>query len=109
MALLLVGVGFLVRVASQFFGDGGLLIASALSGLADVDSATVTVSGMLGALSPQTASLAIGLAVMSNTLAKAVYASVLGTARFAIHVWIASLLAIAAAGVCWILVQSGEL
>ncbi|PSH68808.1 magnesium transporter MgtC [Phyllobacterium brassicacearum] len=109
MALLLVGVGFLVRVASQFFGDGGLLIASALSGLADVDAATVTVTGMLSTLSPQTASLAIGLAVLSNTVAKAVYASALGTVRFGVHVWIASLLAIAVAGMCWMLVQLGEL
>ncbi|MBZ9655540.1 MgtC/SapB family protein [Phyllobacterium lublinensis] len=108
MALLLVGVGFVVRVASQFFGDEGLLIASALSGLADVDAATVTVTGMLQTLSAPTASLAIALAVLSNTLAKAVYASALGTVRFSAHVWIASLLSMAAAGVCWTLVQLAD-
>jgi uncharacterized membrane protein (DUF4010 family) len=103
MAVVLVGVGFLARAASKIFGDAGLLVASVLSGLADVDAATVAVAGLLPTLSVKTASLAIAIAVLSNTLAKAVYASIFGTMAFGAHVWKASILAIAAAALCLVL------
>lgn len=106
MAVVLVGVGFLARAASETFGDAGLFIASALSGLADVDAATIAVAGLLPALSVQTASLAIAIAVLSNTLAKAVYASIFGTMAFGAHVWKASILAIAAAALCFGMLRS---
>lgn len=100
MALLLVAVAFLAQAASQIFGDAGLLVASALSGLADVDAATVTVTGMMNRLSPHIAAQAIALAIFSNIIAKAVYASVLGSGSYRLHLWIASLAASAAAGAC---------
>lgn len=96
MALLLVSVAFLANAASQILGAGGLLAVSALSGLADVDAATVAVTGMLGRISPQIAALAIGIAMISNMLAKAVYASFLGLGPFRLHIWAATLLAMAA-------------
>lgn len=99
MALLLVGVAFAARVASQLWGTGGLYAASALSGLADVDAVTVTVAGMLPTLDPQVAAMALGLAVLTNMLAKAVYASVFGARDFAFTLWGATgLAAVAAAG-----------
>lgn len=97
MALLLVGVAFLARAASETWGDSGLYLASALSGLADVDAVTVTVAGMLSTLAPPTAATAVGLAVLSNMLAKATYATVLGSRGFILNLWSASALAIAAA------------
>jgi uncharacterized membrane protein (DUF4010 family) len=106
MAVVLVGVGFLARAASEIFGDAGLFIASAVSGLADVDAATIAVAGLLPTLSLQTASLAIAIAVLSNTLAKAVYASIFGTMAFGAHVWKASILAIAAAALCFGMLRS---
>ncbi|MDI7861719.1 MgtC/SapB family protein [Rhizobiaceae bacterium n13] len=97
MALLLVFVAFLARAASDYFGQRGLLIASALTGLADVDAVAVTVADMLGSLALPTAALAIGVAVLVNTFAKAVYATAFGVRAFSLHVWIASMLATAAA------------
>ncbi len=96
MALLLVFVAFLARAASEYFGDRGLFAAAALSGLADIDAVTVTVTDMRGSLSPKVGALAIAIAVVSNTIAKAAYATMFGTRGFSLHVWIASALAIAA-------------
>ncbi|MFD1488827.1 MgtC/SapB family protein [Ancylobacter vacuolatus] len=98
MALLLVGVAFAARVASQLWGDGGLYAASALAGLADVDAVTVTVAGMLPTLDPAVAARALGLAVLANMLAKAAYAALLGTRAFALALAGASALALLAAG-----------
>ncbi len=84
MALLLVGVAFAARVASEIWGAGGLYAASALSGLADVDAVTVTVAGMLPTLDPAVAARALGLAVLANMLAKAAYGALLGVPRFAL-------------------------
>jgi uncharacterized membrane protein (DUF4010 family) len=97
MALLLVAIGFLAKAASQLFGAGGLLLVSALSGLADVDAATVTVTGMMNSLSADIAAYAIALALFSNVVAKAVYATILGSNPFRIRIWAASIAAIIAA------------
>ncbi|WP_245261884.1 MgtC/SapB family protein [Ancylobacter sp. FA202] len=98
MALLLVGVAFAARVASQLWGDGGLYAASALAGLADVDAVTVTVAGMLPTLDPAVAARALGLAVLANMLAKVAYAGLMGTRAFALALAGASALALLAAG-----------
>ncbi|RJF91394.1 MgtC/SapB family protein [Sphingomonas cavernae] len=100
MALLLVGVAFMAQAASRIFGEAGLIAVSALSGLADVDAATVTVAGMQNAISAEIAALAIGAALVSNMIAKAIYASFLGSARFRRHIWLATLLALAVAALC---------
>ncbi len=82
MAVLLVGVAFLARAAAQWFGESGLILVSALSGLADVDAAVVTVAGMLADLAQPIAVLAIGAAVAANTIAKAAYALAFGSRAF---------------------------
>ena len=99
MALLLVAIAFLAKAASQFFGNSGLLVVSALSGLADVDAATVAVTGMMDRITPQIGAIAIALALFSNVIAKAVYAAVLGSAPFRIQYGLASLVAIVATAV----------
>lgn len=71
MAVLLVGVAFLARAAAQWFGESGLILVSALSGLADVDAAVVTVAGLLVDLAQPIAVLAIGAAVAANIIAMA--------------------------------------
>jgi hypothetical protein len=48
-----------------------LILVSALSGLADVDAAVVTVAGLLVDLAQPIAVLAIGAAVAANTIAMA--------------------------------------
>jgi len=82
VALFLAVVGFAVRAASAVFGSAGIVAASALAGIADVDAATVTVTG-LGSLDPVLGATAIAAAVAANTVAKAIYALVIGGGRFA--------------------------
>lgn len=96
MAALLAGVAFLARAATQYFGSEGLIVASALSALADVDAVTVTIAGMLPTLEPKLAAQAIGIGVIVNMAAKAAYAAVFGSRGFAVHLVVASLLSIAA-------------
>lgn len=98
MALLLVGVAFAAQAASALFGDTGLLAASALSGLADVDAATVTVTGMLRGISPHVGAQAIAIALLTNVFAKAGYAAAMGAPAYWRHLWAASIGAAAATG-----------
>ncbi|HRJ69237.1 MAG TPA: DUF4010 domain-containing protein, partial [Beijerinckiaceae bacterium] len=85
MALLLAAIAFAARAASQHLGAGGVILVSALSGLADVDAAIVTAAGMIGgAVKAPVAAKAMGAAIVTNTVAKAVYAAVLGGGRFAL-------------------------
>lgn len=94
MALILVGVGFVARAASTWFGEQGLLVVSFLSGFADIDATTVTVTGMLHTLGAGVASTAIAIAVVSNTLAKSAYAVAFGSRQFGLHVSCGSIAAI---------------
>ena len=98
MAALLVAVGFLARAGGQLFGSGGVLVVSALSGLADVDAATVAVTGMIASIPLAVAALAICLAVIVNVVAKAAYATALGAPGFWKHMWLGSIGAAAAMG-----------
>lgn len=100
MALLLVLISFFTRAASEIFGTRGLFVASALAGLADVDAATVSVTGMLSTIPNQTASWALGIAVVCNIVAKAVFASVWGSTAFSIYIWKASSMALIFAALC---------
>jgi uncharacterized membrane protein (DUF4010 family) len=98
LTLLLVVVAFLARAASATFGTGGLIVVSALSGLADVDAVTVTVGGLLKQnLAADTAFYALSAGVIANTVAKVGYAAVLGRGAFVVWFGLASTLAIAAA------------
>lgn len=97
MAALLAAVAFLARAATLYFGEAGLIAASALSALADVDATTVTVAGMLPALDPALAAQAIGVGVLVNMAAKAAYAAIFGSRSFTLHLWLATMLSVAAA------------
>jgi uncharacterized membrane protein (DUF4010 family) len=103
MVLILVGVGFLARAASAWFGEQGLLVVSLLSGFADVDATTVTVTGMLHMLDADVASTAIAIAVASNTLAKSAYAVAFGSRQFGLHVAGGSAAAVVAGAVAFVL------
>ncbi|MFI5410003.1 MgtC/SapB family protein [Kaistia sp. UC242_56] len=82
VALFLAAIGFAVRAASSVFGSAGIIATSALAGIADVDAATVTVTGLLS-LDPVIGATAIIAAVAANTVAKAIYALIIGGGRFA--------------------------
>jgi uncharacterized membrane protein (DUF4010 family) len=70
--LLYAAILLVARAAQLYFGDTGVLISSVLSGLADVDAITLTVSelNLTGGLESKIAAQAIVLAAMSNTVAK---------------------------------------
>ena len=72
-----------VEAANEYFGSAGVYIASILAGITDVDSITLSVSNlsMKGLLDTRVAAIAIILATIMNTIAKAVMAMVLGTPR----------------------------
>jgi uncharacterized membrane protein (DUF4010 family) len=96
MALLITVVAFVARASAQVFGDAGLYIVSALSALADVDAATVTVAGMAAQLTTAVAVNAIGIAVAANLVAKVVYGAVTGSRAFVLMLAFATTLAVAA-------------
>ncbi len=72
-----------VEAANEYFGSAGVYIASILAGITDVDSITLSVSNLSlkGMLDARVAAIAIILATIMNTIAKAVMAMVLGTPR----------------------------
>jgi uncharacterized membrane protein (DUF4010 family) len=107
LTLLLVVVAFLAKAASAIFGTSGLLVVSFLSGLADVDAVTVTVSGLLKqGLALDIAFFAIAAGVTANTIGKMAYAAVLGRARFAFWYGITSVFAIATAAAVYLVMAS---
>jgi uncharacterized membrane protein (DUF4010 family) len=70
---LLYGVVLLVSRATQFyFGDKGLFLSSIVAGFADVDAITLSIAELTntGGVALDTASRAIVVATMSNTLVK---------------------------------------
>ncbi|MCG2827914.1 MgtC/SapB family protein [Methanothermobacter sp. K4] len=86
---LLFGVLFLVilflsKAANVYLGRGGVLAAAVISGVADVDAITVSMSLLAagGSLSSSTAAAAITLAGVSNTIIKGGIAFALGTRMF---------------------------
>lgn len=71
-ALLLIVIILATELGLAHFGDEGLFIVAALSGITDVDAITITVSQLaLTNISESTAVLAIMIAAVTNTLVKA--------------------------------------
>lgn len=66
-------IAVLVPAARDWLGDRGLLVLSAVSGLADVDAIVIALARQSAdtGLPSHTAALAMGLAALSNTLVKA--------------------------------------
>lgn len=79
-ALAFTVVLIVVRAASEYFGDVGVYIASALSGLTDVDAITLSVSELasFGQIQLHVAATSVFLAALVNTAAKAGMVWVLG-------------------------------
>jgi len=97
---LFMGILFISKSASIYLGRSGLLIAAMVSGVADVDAITVSLSVLAGAgsISSGTAAAAITIAGISNTLVKTGIAFLLGTKKFGKRVGMV-FLAVIAAGV----------
>jgi uncharacterized membrane protein (DUF4010 family) len=86
-------------VGKKYFGSQGLIVAAALSGFADVDAITLTVTRQAetGELGAATAVLAIVVAISANTVVKAGIALVSGGWRFGRDVALVFTVAFAAA------------
>jgi uncharacterized membrane protein (DUF4010 family) len=74
----------LLELAQRWFGQSALHALALLAGLADVDAVTISLARMqaAGAMPEAVASVAIGLAVLSNMVAKAVMAWTAGGRAF---------------------------
>ena len=83
--------------AQQRFGDQGLFVTAAASGLADVDAVTLAVSRQShqGTLPTAVAALAITIAVVSNTVVKGTMAVFMGRKGFGRAIVLVFALAIA--------------
>jgi uncharacterized membrane protein (DUF4010 family) len=74
---------FAVEGAGRYLGTWGIVAAAVLAGLTDVDAITLSLAAAAGStLPPAGAAAAIGVAALSNTVAKAGYAVWLGTPEF---------------------------
>ncbi len=87
-AAFFVAILFIVKIANMHLGDKGLYLASMLSGLADVDPITLSVTEQTkSVLIDRTAgAIAITIAVVSNSVVKSGIAVSLGGWRFGLRV-----------------------
>jgi uncharacterized membrane protein (DUF4010 family) len=78
--LLYVCISFLVLYANEYMGNKGLVLSGLISGLADVDAITISMSKFAGVAEKITVSaLVIIVAAISNTLIKIIISSVKGS------------------------------
>jgi uncharacterized membrane protein (DUF4010 family) len=79
--LLFAAVLVLTKAADSLFGTAGVYVASIITGFTDVDSITLSVSELAatGEIEATAATVAIILAVLTNTLTKAALAASLGS------------------------------
>ncbi len=96
IVIVLLAAGFLRSV----LGSLGALLVAAISGIADADAVTISMSRLAGAgLAPETAARAILIAVAVNTVSKAVMAAWIGGPRIGLLVGLASAAALVAGAV----------
>ncbi|UOD50581.1 MgtC/SapB family protein [Orrella daihaiensis] len=96
--LMLVVIMFAVELARRYFGDTGIWAMAAISGAADVDAITLSLSRLVGTeISATLASQGVLIAAISNSLVKLVLAGVIGGKAIAMRVTPFVVLAILAA------------
>jgi len=83
-ALFFVGILFMAKFANVFLGDKGLYLASLVSGLADVDAITLSITEQTksGQLSHAVGAMGVTIAVVSNSVVKSCIAVYSGGWRF---------------------------
>jgi uncharacterized membrane protein (DUF4010 family) len=101
--LLLAVIMLMARAFGAWLGDRGLLAIGAISGLADVDAITVSVSSMFhaGQTAAAVATAAILTAAAVNTVVKAALVAAIGGARMGFYVALPLLAALAAGAAAW--------
>lgn len=93
LALLITVITVAARVASEWLGRAGLISVAALSGLVDTDAVIVSVAALRRQLEPDLTALVIGVAVLTNAVAKCGFSVVLGSRKFS---WYFSLFSLTA-------------
>jgi uncharacterized membrane protein (DUF4010 family) len=102
--LLLTVIMVVSRASQSLLGNRGLFTLAGISGLADVDAITLSVSSMVrqGQANLEAAAIAILIAAAVNTLVKPALMTFIAGLRAAILVWIPLLIALAGgAAVAW--------
>jgi uncharacterized membrane protein (DUF4010 family) len=106
LAAFIAAIMLAVGLLRETFGSVGTLIVAALSGIADVDAATISLARLRGTdVDPHTVVLGILIAVAVNTVSKTVLAGWTGGSRIGIAVGGISAVALAggAAALWWVL------
>jgi uncharacterized membrane protein (DUF4010 family) len=104
--ILLIIASMAAEAALSYFGSRGLLAVGFLSGLADMDAATVTLGGLAsgGAQSLADVTSAFMLALLGSLGFKAAAGLALGAFAFSLRLLVASLAAIAAGALAYVLI-----
>ncbi|HWL70583.1 MAG TPA: DUF4010 domain-containing protein, partial [Geminicoccus sp.] len=106
MAAIIAAIMLLAKLVGDRFGETGLYVLAAVSGIADVDALTLSMARMAGSgIQLGVAAAAIAIAVAVNTLVKCVLAGTAGSLRLGLLVTGASAAAIAAGAGAFLLVQ----
>lgn len=100
-------ISVVAKIVSEQAGNAGVFAVAAVSGLADVDALTLSMTRLSPASVPAaTAALAIAIAAGVNTIVKAVMATVVGTARMGTIMGGVSAVALAAGAAAFFLFAS---
>jgi uncharacterized membrane protein (DUF4010 family) len=91
-------------IGKSMFGDSGLMVVAAMSGLADVDALTLSVANMGPATAAGIAAVLLTLGV--NSAAKALYAGIAGGMRLGVTLFVLNMAAMAVAVMSYLLVPS---
>ncbi len=110
LPLLIFATSFVIVAAlsaglTQQFGAGSVILTTALSGIFDVDVATLTAARQVGpSVSAATAGAGILLAVALNAVTRVIAAIAVGPAGYFIPIGVATAAAIAAGAAVWLLI-----
>lgn len=89
-------------VVTRYFGSSGVLVTSAISGILDVDVASLTAVRLVGpSLTAATAATAILLAIATNSVARVVAGVALGPRAYWLPLMSATAVAIVAGAAAW--------
>ncbi len=102
-AALLAAILVLTRIATDHFGGAGNIALAAVTGLADVDAITLSMTRLADGPEAGTAAIAILVAVVANSASKAVLALTVGGGRFGLGYAGITLAALAAGAVAAVL------
>jgi uncharacterized membrane protein (DUF4010 family) len=98
-AVLLAVVIFLSKALTALLGGEGGIVLAAITGIADVDAITLSMTQVAGSSTgPVFAAVAILVAVGTNSLSKSVLALAIGGIRFGLRYLVVSVAALAAGG-----------